>query len=258
MRCPTPAACAATCSRCSRWPIEHIDEDAHLAGGLVSQLRESDELAALMRDEVVADEPAALSTCCSTARVARGELAADARITPLFHDIAGSLIFTRAVVTGEPLDRAVPGGARGPRAAPRTQSPPQGQLTHVVCSDRGPNEGLDRKLLADRQRGRARRDHVHPRHDRRQRRDQHALARLRHRPVDDPVDRHRLHARARDRHPDHGVGGRSLRHEAALHALDRPLPGRFGSVGCRVVGRIADPLPHPAGPRRRHADAVPA
>ena len=36
--------------------VDHIDEDAHLAGGLISQLRASEELAALMREEVVADE----------------------------------------------------------------------------------------------------------------------------------------------------------------------------------------------------------
>ena len=73
--------------------------------------------------------------------------------------------------------------------------------------------------------------------------------------VDDPVDRHRLHAGAGHRHPDHGLGGRSLRHQAPLHALDRPLPGRLGAVRRRLVGRVADRLPRAAGPRRRHADA---
>ena len=72
---------------------------------------------------------------------------------------------------------------------------------------------------------------------------------------DDPVGRHRLHARARDRDPDHRLGGRPLRHQAALHALDRPLPRRLGAVRRRLVGRVADRLPRPAGPRRRHADA---
>ena len=33
--------------------IEHMDEDAHLAAGLISQLRESEELATLLRDEIV-------------------------------------------------------------------------------------------------------------------------------------------------------------------------------------------------------------
>ena len=81
-----------------------LDEDAHLAGGLISQLRESEELSALMRDEVVAHERGRVDGLLARA-VARGEIDADARITPLFHDIAGALIFTRAVVTCEPVDR---------------------------------------------------------------------------------------------------------------------------------------------------------
>jgi AcrR family transcriptional regulator len=85
--------------------IEHIDEDAHLAGGLISQLRDSEELAALMRDEVVPLERRRYDVLIARA-VARGELSADARITPLISDVAGSVVFTRAVVTGEPLDRA--------------------------------------------------------------------------------------------------------------------------------------------------------
>ena len=32
--------------------IEHIDQDAHLAAGLISQLRDSEELATLMREEI--------------------------------------------------------------------------------------------------------------------------------------------------------------------------------------------------------------
>jgi AcrR family transcriptional regulator len=85
--------------------IEHIDEDAHVAAGLISQLRDSEELAALMRDEVVTLERRRYDVLIARA-VARGELSADARITPLISDVAGSVIFTRAVVTGEPLDQA--------------------------------------------------------------------------------------------------------------------------------------------------------
>jgi AcrR family transcriptional regulator len=85
--------------------IEHIDEDAHLAGGLISQLRDSEELAALMRDEIVTHERCRFDGLLARA-VTRGELSPDARITPLFHDIAGSVVFTRAVVTAEPLDQA--------------------------------------------------------------------------------------------------------------------------------------------------------
>jgi AcrR family transcriptional regulator len=84
--------------------IARLDEDAHLAGGLISQLRDSEELSALMRDEVVAHERSRVDRLLARA-VSRGELSPDARITPLFHDIAGALIFTRAVVTCEPVDR---------------------------------------------------------------------------------------------------------------------------------------------------------
>jgi AcrR family transcriptional regulator len=85
--------------------IEHIDEDAHLAAGLISQLRASEELAALMREEVAPLERRRYDVLVKRA-VARGEVSADARITPLLSDVAGSVVFTRAVVTGEPLDRA--------------------------------------------------------------------------------------------------------------------------------------------------------
>jgi AcrR family transcriptional regulator len=84
--------------------VEHTDEDAHLAAGLIGQLRSSPELAALMRDEVVDHERRRYGTLIARA-VARGELSAGARITPLLGDVAGSVIFTRAVVTPyEPLD----------------------------------------------------------------------------------------------------------------------------------------------------------
>jgi AcrR family transcriptional regulator len=84
--------------------VERLDEDAHLAGGLISQLRDSEELRTLMREEVVAQERGRIDRLIGRA-VARGELSPDARVTPLFHDIAGALIFTRAVVTCEPVDR---------------------------------------------------------------------------------------------------------------------------------------------------------
>ena len=84
--------------------VARIDEDAHLAGGLISQLRDSEELSTLMREEVVEHERCRLGRLIDRA-VARGELSPDARITPLFHDVAGALIFTRAVITGEPVDR---------------------------------------------------------------------------------------------------------------------------------------------------------
>jgi AcrR family transcriptional regulator len=85
--------------------VEHIHEDAHLAGGLISQLRDSEELRTLLREEVVVHERRRIDNLLARA-VARGELSPDARVTPLFHDLAGSLVFSRAVITGESLDQA--------------------------------------------------------------------------------------------------------------------------------------------------------
>jgi tetracycline repressor-like protein len=79
----------------------NLDEDAHIAGGLISQLRASPELAALFREEVVADERRRYDLVLSRA-VERGEIAGP--VTPLFGDVAGSVIFTRALIAGEPLD----------------------------------------------------------------------------------------------------------------------------------------------------------
>jgi AcrR family transcriptional regulator len=76
--------------------------DAHLAGGLLSQLRSSEELTALFRDEVVADERGRYQLLLDRAR-ARGEITGP--VTPLFADIPGSVIFTRSLIAGEPLDR---------------------------------------------------------------------------------------------------------------------------------------------------------
>jgi AcrR family transcriptional regulator len=84
--------------------IERTDEDAHLAGGLISQLRDSEELATLMREEVIVHERRRYDMLIERA-VTRGELSADARITPLLSDVAGSIVFARAVITMEPLDR---------------------------------------------------------------------------------------------------------------------------------------------------------
>ena len=80
--------------------VESID--ARVAGGLLSQLRSSDELAALFREEVVADERRRYQLLLDRA-AARGEIAGE--VTPLFADIAGAVIFTRSLIAGEPLDR---------------------------------------------------------------------------------------------------------------------------------------------------------
>ncbi|HET6550623.1 MAG TPA: TetR/AcrR family transcriptional regulator [Solirubrobacter sp.] len=77
--------------------------EPQLAGGVLSHLRESDELTRLFRDEVVADERRRYQVLLDRA-AARGEVAGP--VTPLFTDIAGSVIFTRSLILGEPLDRA--------------------------------------------------------------------------------------------------------------------------------------------------------
>jgi AcrR family transcriptional regulator len=79
-----------------------LSVDPQVAGGLISHLRSSEELAALFREEVIADERRRYQSLLDRA-VARGEIAGG--VTPLFADIAGSVIFTRSLIAGEPLDR---------------------------------------------------------------------------------------------------------------------------------------------------------
>jgi hypothetical protein len=64
-------------------------------------LRSSSDLQALFREEVVADERRRYETLLTRAQ-ARGEITGP--VTPLFADIAGSVIFSRALIAGEPLD----------------------------------------------------------------------------------------------------------------------------------------------------------
>jgi AcrR family transcriptional regulator len=79
-------------------------DDVHLASGLLTQMRTSPELAAVMKEHVIADERARVATVLERAR-ARGELGGRA-LTPLFADVAGSIVFGRVTITGEPVDRA--------------------------------------------------------------------------------------------------------------------------------------------------------
>jgi AcrR family transcriptional regulator len=78
-----------------------VDEDTHVAGGLISQLRSSPELAELFREEVIADERRRYDVLLGRA-AGRGEIVLP--VTPLFADIAGSVIFTRCLIADEPLD----------------------------------------------------------------------------------------------------------------------------------------------------------
>jgi AcrR family transcriptional regulator len=108
--------------------VSGLDEDAHLAGGLISQLRSSTELAELFREEVVADERRRYGVLLARA-VARGELPADEPVTPLFSDIAGSVAFTRALIAGDPLDSAFTEELVDRVLLPILNLPPQGIRT---------------------------------------------------------------------------------------------------------------------------------
>jgi AcrR family transcriptional regulator len=83
--------------------LEKVAEsfDAKVAGGMLSQIGSSDELTTLIRVEIVAEERARYQALLDRAHV-RGETRAD--ITPLFADIPGSVIFSRRLIAGEPVD----------------------------------------------------------------------------------------------------------------------------------------------------------
>ena len=74
------------------------------AAGLIMQLQASPELETLFREEVVCDEQARLQSLLARA-AARGEIG-EGVVTPLFADIPGSIIFTRSLIHGRPIDDA--------------------------------------------------------------------------------------------------------------------------------------------------------
>ncbi len=71
----------------------------------------------------------------------------------------------------------------------------------------------------------------------------------------DPVGGDRIPAGARGGDPAHRLGGAALRRQAGLPRLDRPLHHRLGALRPRRIEHHADPLPRPAGRRRRHDHA---
>jgi AcrR family transcriptional regulator len=82
----------------------HLHEDVHLACGLLTQLRTSEELATVMHEHVIAEERSRFTTILERA-TARGELPAG-QVSPLFADVAGAVVFTRVTITAEPVDAA--------------------------------------------------------------------------------------------------------------------------------------------------------
>ena len=68
-----------------------------------------------------------------------------------------------------------------------------------------------------------------------------------------PMGRHRLPSRARHGDPGLGLGGRSIRGEEGLDALDRSLRRRVQPLRPCLVGELPHLLPRAAGRWRRHA-----
>jgi AcrR family transcriptional regulator len=88
-----------------RQSADHQDENAHVTAGLASRLRESAELARLVREHGVEAVRRRFLALLDRA-VTRGELPDRASISPLFADIAPSLIHTRVLLSVEPVDDA--------------------------------------------------------------------------------------------------------------------------------------------------------
>jgi len=79
--------------------------NAQVAAGLTGLLRSSDEFAALFREHVIEVGRERYRPLLERA-AARGEIADAAAVTPLFADIAGALVFSRALISREPVDDA--------------------------------------------------------------------------------------------------------------------------------------------------------
>ncbi len=84
---------------------DHQVEDAQVAAGLASRLRESEELARLVREHAVEAVRTRFGSLVDRA-VARGELPARPTVTALFADVAPSIVHTRVLLSLEPVDDA--------------------------------------------------------------------------------------------------------------------------------------------------------
>ena len=85
--------------------VDRLHSNVHVAAGLTCQLRDSPELATVFREHAVHGERARVRAVLERAE-RRGELADAAAVTPLFVGVGASLIHTRVLLTGEPVDPA--------------------------------------------------------------------------------------------------------------------------------------------------------
>jgi AcrR family transcriptional regulator len=83
--------------------IERLERNVHVAAGIACHLRTSPELMAVFREHAVSVERARVRAVLDRA-VARGEIGDADAASPLFADVAGSVIHTRVLLTGEPVD----------------------------------------------------------------------------------------------------------------------------------------------------------
>ena len=88
-----------------RQTADHQLENAHFVAGLASRLRESTELAQLIREHGIEAVRRRFRVLLDRA-VARGELPSDAAVSPLFAAVAPSMIHARVLWSAEPVDDA--------------------------------------------------------------------------------------------------------------------------------------------------------
>jgi AcrR family transcriptional regulator len=88
-----------------RQSADHQLENAPATAGLASRLRESEELAVIIREHAVEAVRGRFKLILERA-AARGEIAAPASVSPLFADVAPSVVHTRVLLSLEPVDDA--------------------------------------------------------------------------------------------------------------------------------------------------------
>jgi AcrR family transcriptional regulator len=86
-----------------RQAADHQLESAPLSAGLASRLRESEELATLVREHAIEASRLRFRSVLHRA-VERGELTSAAAVSPLFADVAPSVIHSRVLLSLEPVD----------------------------------------------------------------------------------------------------------------------------------------------------------
>ena len=88
-----------------RQAADHQLASAHITAGLAGRLRASEELAGLVREHAIDASRRRFRALLDRA-VERGELRPDPPLSPLFADVAPSVIHSRVLLSVEPVDDA--------------------------------------------------------------------------------------------------------------------------------------------------------